>query len=314
MKNKQKKFFVYLTILTTLLFMLSSCGAGGKMSEEGYKITNVKIYKDTPAWELAQAVQKENAGKIETIAREHPELIDFKDPVHGVTLLFWSVGTEKYKSVEALLKVGVDPDILSGPAGCTALFLAAGFSFVDNQAKKDPKYVKLLLEYGADPNINCIGVDESITPEPGSSPLMESIGCGIEKTKALIEAGADINYKTQSGRTAAIDALLIACANTVFEEKQYAYYLIVEKRAIISNPYHHISPNSDPDENYYPVDMLSRWIPKLGSEEYKIKMEIVDEFNRQGVDYWSNKNIPNSTLENIKKLYPDTWEEYIKLY
>ncbi|MFT8350500.1 hypothetical protein [Clostridium saccharoperbutylacetonicum] len=42
-------------------------------------------------------------------------------------------------------------------------------------------------------------------------------------------------------------------------------------------------------------------------------MEIVDEFERQGIDYWKTK-IPKDRLEQIKKIYPDAWEEYIKKY
>ena len=42
-------------------------------------------------------------------------------------------------------------------------------------------------------------------------------------------------------------------------------------------------------------------------------MEIVKEFERQGVNYWDTK-INKYTLQQIKKLYPDTWEEYIKKY
>lgn len=80
---------------------------------------------------------------------------------------------------------------------------------------------------------------------------MRSIGCGIEKTKALVETGADINYKTKLGTTAAIVALSAGGGNR--------------------------------------------------------------SLARQGVNYWETK-INKRTLEQIKKLYPDTWEEYIKKY
>jgi hypothetical protein len=61
------------------------------------------------------------------------------------------------------------------------------------------------------------------------------------------------------------------------------------------------------------VDILRNWVYDLDSDKYKIKMEIGAEFVRQGVNYWETK-IPESTLEHIKKRYPDTWEEYIKKY
>ncbi len=44
-----------------------------------------------------------------------------------------------------------------------------------------------------------------------------------------------------------------------------------------------------------------------------MKMEIVEEFARQGVNYWDTE-IPSERLEQIKNIYPDTWEEYLKKY
>ena len=137
---------------------------------------------------------------------------------------------------------------------------------------------------------------------------MNSIPCGIEKTKALVEAGANINYKTKRGNTAAMEALY-------GNAPEYAYYLIVEKKAKVSEPYYRRANygNLDPNEKLYPVSLLRYWVFDLDSEEYKMKMGIVEEFARQGVNYWDTK-IHNDKLEQIKKLYPDTWEEYIKKY
>jgi ankyrin repeat protein len=280
-----------------------------KAAENGkFEISNINIYRGTPAWELALAVKDENTNKIEKIAKNKPELLNYQDPKYGATLLLWSVGSEKYKSAEALLKFGADPNIATKVAGETPLFRAAGFSWVDNEVKKDPKYVKLLLSYHADPNKNYIGRnDDDINS--GNSPLMNSIPSGIEKTKALVEAGADINYKTKSGETAAICALRSGKLNVTEERRTYAYYLIAEKKAKVNESYY----ITDPNEKFYPVDMLRDWTTELGSEEYKMKMAIVKEFANQGVNYWDTKT-SNSTLEHIKKCHPNDWEDYIKKY
>jgi len=136
-----------LSIVLLLVMMLSGL-YGCKMNEkEEFKVININIYKDTIAWDLAKAVNSQNIAKIKKIATESPNLLNFQDPKYQTTLLVWAVGTEKYKSAEALLKFGSDPNIISGYVGGTALYLASGFSWIDNQAKKDPKYVKLLLEY-----------------------------------------------------------------------------------------------------------------------------------------------------------------------
>ena len=340
---------IALVAVVMLLLALSSC------TREGHAInkTSIRIFKGTEVWDLAVAVNRQNVKKIDKIAEQSPELLDFQDPFYRATLLMWAVGMEKYQSAEALLKNGADPNIIADGTdiyramleealakddlgffswpppepfmGETALFIASRFSWIDNQAKRDPKYVKLLLEYGADPNIYLTSGPHYVTfsngtrytygTEAGTSPLIESIGCGIEKTKALVEAGADIDHQTESGRTVALKAL--RGVNVTIEQRKYAHYLIVEKKANVTEPYfrdlHATLHGLDPDEKFYPVDALRDWICDLDSEEYQLKMEIVEEFARQGVDYWDTE-IPKDRLEQIQKLYPDTWEDYIKKY
>lgn len=308
-----KKVILLISILAVMICLYFNSKAANKGD---YKITNINIYRDTPVWELALAVRDQDMDRIRRILREKPNLIDYREPKYNITLLLWSIGMEKYEAAETLLKCGADPNIARKTSGQTPLLLAAGYSWVDNEAKKDPKYVKLLLNYGANPNINYVGSVESGT-EPGTSPLMESIGCGIEKTKALVEAGAAINHKSKSGRTAAIVALFAGGPNRTLESMQYAYYLIVEKKAKVNEPYfrgeHMALLGQNPNDKFYPVNILRDWVYDLDSKEYKVKMEIVKEFARQGVNYWDTK-IPKFTLEHIKKRYPDTWEEYIKKY
>jgi hypothetical protein len=301
-------FTIFITIIT-FSSILSSCQFNDKETDkEEYRITNINIYKNTIAWELALAVKNQKTKTIEKIAKDNLNLLNYQEPKYEATLLLWAVGMERYKSAETLLKCGADPNITSNTEWKTPLFLAAGFSWIDYYAKNDPKYVKLLLSYGADPNKN-YNESEKFIIEPGASPLMHSIGRGIEKTKALVEAGVDINYKTKTGNTAAVEALLFEWI------PEYAHYLIVEKKARVSEPYYRGKGygKGDPNEKFFPVDLLRDWVYDLDSERYKMKMEIVEEFARQGVDYWDTK-IYKNTLEKIKKLYPDTWEEYIKRY
>ncbi|EIW19147.1 ankyrin repeat domain-containing protein [Pelosinus fermentans] len=310
-----------LLLITPMLLILFSVLLSGCHSQESegakgdYKMTNINIFKDTPVWELAVAVKEQNTAAIEKLTKDKPELLNYQDPKYKLTLLLWAVGMEKYNSAEALLQCGADPNIASVRyetySEQTPLSLATRFSWVDNDAKKDPKYVKLLLQYGADPNWIYIGHEHGM--EPGTSILMESIGCGIEKTKALVEAGADINHKTKRGNTAAVQALL--AGGPAVERNAYAHYLIVEKKANVSEPYYRRKNygNEDPNKKFFPVDILRDWIVAIGSQEYKMKMEIVEEFARQGVNYWDTK-IPSDRLKQIKKIHPNTWEEYIKQY
>ena len=239
-------------IITIGIWLLSGFLNDGTDDTPEWQIRNLRIWKHTPVWDLALAVKRQDTAKIERIAKAHPKFLNYQESRYGATLLLWAVGVEKYKSVEALLKCGANPNIATPCSGETALLVAARYSWIDNQAKKDPKYVKLLLKYGADPNENWTGADDGIT-EPGTSPLMESILCGIEKTKALVEGGADINHKTASGKTAALLALWSG-VDATDDAMEYAYYLIAIKKAKVTEPYLTMPADGSKPKSVAPID------------------------------------------------------------
>ncbi len=220
----------------------------------------------------------------------------------------WCVKMEKYQMVKILLEDGADPNVRSDD-GKTALFFATEYSWLDNESNPDPRYVKLLLQFGADPNIAYAGDGRSNVIYPGTTPLIHAASRSLLKVKALVEAGADIDYKTARNWTAANQALSR-------ERVDIAHYLIVDKKADVTQPYYYYRTGSDSvnyDDVRYPVELLKYWIVDLGSEEHKTKMEIVDEFARQGVDYRATAPSP-TTLEQIRELYPETWKAYLKAY
>jgi hypothetical protein len=279
-------------------------------------IQDVEIFKGTPAWELAKSVDDENTSKIKKIIDANPTLSNYQEPSFGMTLLIRAVGTEKYNSAKQLLECGANPNIVSF-IGLTALLQAATFSWCDTRANKDPRFVKLLLDYKADPNL--IYYSPKMDRQTNyinykMSPLIISVGVGssIEKIKLLVEHGAFIDYKTELGETAATEALW-------FKDVGAAYYLIVEKKAKINDPFYsyNLSNDSiiDKDKPFYPVDLLLDWVYELGSDKYLKKMAIVLEFNKQGVNYYSRKkNIRKERMYQIKTLYPNNWKKYFDRY
>ena len=296
-----------LIVFGTILFFAMSIR---EKKMDNLKIYDVLLWRDTPVKELADAVYDQDADLIKSLSVGHPDWMDYQEPRFGCTLLIWSVGTERYTSAGALLEAGADPDLRRYSSGTTALYLASGYSWVDNRWKKDPKFVTLLLRYRADPNI-CVSEDAPLDGiPPGTSPLMASIGCGIEKTKALVDGGADINHENIKGETAASEALGWGLGRWAGRTEMiaYAHYLIVEQKAVVNK-----NAGTDLPPSLSPTDKLRRWIYPLDSEEFRVKMEIVEECARQGVDYWSTE-IDGFQLSLIQKEYPDTWEEYILVY
>jgi ankyrin repeat protein len=298
-----------INLLIILCFLsLTSCGNENKE----LTVKNIEIFKDTPVWDLAKVLDNSKYKKAGEILSDNRNLVNYQEPKFGTTLLMRAVSTENYNAVKFLLQNGANPNIVS-KTGTTALFRAVSHSWKDVTANEDPKFVKILLENGADPNIPYCGkqIEKQIDPiECGTSPLMHAASRGLNKTKLLLEAGADINYKSPSGKTAAIKSLLMQSVETT-------HYLIVVNKARVTEPYYFYEFGNETVVNYnkpyLPIELLETWLFDLGSKEHKIKMEIIEEFEKQGQNYRSMKKDP-STIERIKKLYPDRWKEYLEKY
>ena len=58
---------------------------------------------------------------------------------------------------------------------------------------------------------------------------------------------------------------------------------------------------------------MKDYLIDLESEEYKYKLKVIDFLERHGVDY--RGVVPSKkTIEMAKRQYPDSWEEYLKVY
>lgn len=298
-------------MILNLLLIFCSCFCCSK-TENGSTIRDVEIFKGTPAWDLARALDRKNIKEASQIVKKDRSIINYQDPKFGITLLIRSVLTENEKAVDFLLNNKAEVNIVAKIGG-TALFYAVPYFWNDVYSNEDGKYVKKLLLAGADPNIpfcspKLEGVSSPI--ECGTSPLMHATQRGMDKVRLLVEHGANINYKTELGHTAAIQAL-------INNEVDVAHYLIVEKKARINEPYYYYIFGSDSiidiNHPHYPVSLLEDWLYEIGSPEHQQKMAIVEEFLKQGQDYWKIEKHPK-TVERIKILYPDKWKYYLDNY
>ena len=61
------------------------------------------------------------------------------------------------------------------------------------------------------------------------------------------------------------------------------------------------------------ADKLRYVIVPLDSREYEFKLKVIEFLKEKGLDYRETE-IPEHALKLIKRKYPDTWEEYIKVY
>lgn len=301
-------------LFVVLILLIIICCTNSNQCEN-YSKTDMELFHQTQAWELVKAIEHNDCRKIQEIISMSPELINFQEPLYGISPLQRAVGTRKIEAVKTLITLGANVNLKS-KIGDAPIFDAIGYEWNDYLPSSDGAMLHLLLKNGADPNLlySCPPDEEEVNViEDCTSPLMYAIAysSGYQLVKLLVEYGADINYKTRMGNTAAIEALK---ANDV----ESAYYLIVVLGAEISKPYYYCELGTsmvDFNEPFYPIDLLLNWIYDLESKEYSMKMDIVKKIEENGYSYDDRKkNIPQSILRKIKKMHPDNWQEYIKKY
>ena len=80
-----RKITIIVGLLTFLA--LSTCNLACKTNKEvNYRIYDIRIYKDTPVWELALAVKWQRKSKIEKLVKKNPHWLNYQEPKYGATL------------------------------------------------------------------------------------------------------------------------------------------------------------------------------------------------------------------------------------
>lgn len=291
-------------ICVSLLFCLTSCYNQETLADKSKMMGNdYRLYQSTPAWALAKAVEAGDIEKIKEEVLQKKVSVDHQESRFGQTLMMLAIFNSEYDSVKTLLELGANPNQHDKFKGKTPVIVAAG--------NADPKYLKLLLAYKGDPNsienvfsgpkkrINS-GRNSALTKAVLPSVMVKK---NLKNVKLLVEAGADINY-TKKGiiQTALAEAL-------IQDQMDVALYLM-EKGADYTKA---ITPTAIEGADVTVLQILRKSIIDLDSEQYKKKMEVITFLKSRGLDYYKEP-IPEGTIEYMKNMYPDNWQEYVKRY
>lgn len=291
-------------IFISLLFCLTSCYNQETLADKSKMMGNdYRLYQSTPAWALAKAVEAGDIEKIKEEVLQKKVSVDHQESRFGQTLMMLAIFNSEYDSVKTLLELGANPNQHDKFKGKTPVIVAAG--------NADPKYLKLLLAYKGDPNsienvfsgpkkrINS-GRNSALTKAVLPSVMVKK---NLENVKLLVEAGADINY-TKKGiiQTALAEAL-------IQDQMDVALYLM-EKGADYTKA---ITPTAIEGADVTVLQILRKSIIDFDSEQYKKKMEVITFLKSRGLDYYKEP-IPEGTIEYMKNMYPDNWQEYVKRY
>jgi ankyrin repeat protein len=296
--------------IVSRFFLISVLGIGPVgctgQSNDNLNGDNYQLFQETPIWDLAKAVRDENIKTIREIVNRDKLDLNYQEPKYGQTLLMLTVRNEQKKPLETLLELGADPNIYDTFSGRSVIIEAAD---IDNYPK-NIEFINLLIKNGANPNDEEIG-ERNVSNTTRLTPLLAACRdqnekfSPLKKVEFLVEAGAKVNYTNEYDQFPLAEALLSENMDVVLYllQKGADYNRIIFDRA-------EYSPDG---EKVYITNFLREKFYTLNSEKYKQKMEVVDFLSKKGKNYWTTP-IPSYAIKEAKKMYPNSWQEYLKKY
>lgn len=235
-----------------------------------------KLFDNTEAVKLAEAVKNENLNDIERIAKKNKTLLDFHDPKFGHTLLMLAVANNLKKSTKKLLELGADPNKKSTPIENlsvdidTPMFIACSKIYKKNFC--DTTILKMLIKYGGDVNAHRIvkfvnadyKIKETLFTEATKSDCLPVI-------ELLINSGIDINdYSYENGHGPIV--------NTIIQDNlRILKFLIIEKKIKIPNyVFVRHAYKNDPRVELTLDEFLNEQKYDVDSDNFRIRNEILE--------------------------------------
>jgi len=287
-----------LTIYLAAIFLFISCNNRENIVKKENLLGNdYRLFQNTPAWELAKAVDDEDTIKIREILNNKKVDIDFREPKFGSTLLMLSIINSQYESVKTLLQMGADPNVPDAYRETSSVIFAA--------KNNDPKFLQLILKYKGNPSAVEIAPFKK-GDQVRQTALLAAINLldpnSLEKVKLLVESGANINYHNLGHTESPLSDAITA-------RKMDVILYLLQKGA----DYNLMMYEMVDGHKVYILEALRKCIIDLESEQYKNKLKVIQFLKGKGLDY-SKEPIPEYILRDIKKKYPKDWEDYIKKY
>jgi hypothetical protein len=223
-----------IVILLHMLIFMQSCGFN--IEHSGYNFDN---FKKTPVWNLAKAVRADDATEVTRILKNQKLEIDFKDPEYQQTLLALSIQNDKKNAFLALLKAGANPNLLLGnPADSTPfIYGIETTTSLGRVSNCDLFYVKSMLQFGADPNLEIKNPQEEYYFE-NSFPLLAAVHANtaranecLDLIKLLVDIGADINCCYRQPDSEICEGVLAVALSG--NSMEILKYFVIEKKIAI---------------------------------------------------------------------------------
>ncbi|MBO9202428.1 MULTISPECIES: ankyrin repeat domain-containing protein [Niastella] len=285
------------TLHFLISFLLLSCIDREKpVNKAKLKGDDYRLFQNTPAWELAKAVQDENEDRIKGILVKDPGLVNFQEPKFGHTLLQLTIRNQQLESFKLLLANKANIHIHDTYDGTSALIEACRYPWYDI------RFAEILVQNGA--NVNDVEVGER---RKGNStrftPLMEAAKEGrLDMVKLFVSNGANIDYQNEYKQSALSQAVIL--------EHYDVLLFLLQNGVDYKLP---ITYNETQHKTYYLVDELRFFMPDLGSKDHQLKKQVVDYLKTRGVDC-NAVPISEFVKKKAQRLHPNNWQQYLEKY
>ena len=100
------KAMIIQLVFSCLLFSCSNNSREKSVDSSELSNIDYRLFQNTPAWELAKAVQEEDMDNFDKIISENPQIINYQESKYGNTLLMLTIINQQLKPFKALLKKG----------------------------------------------------------------------------------------------------------------------------------------------------------------------------------------------------------------
>lgn len=264
-----------------------------------------RIFNNTPCEQIAKAILRGDSTKIDKLVQRNLNLVNYQDSVWGQTLLMYAVYFNRKDAVSILLRYGADPNIHEDTIshrGDNSILIACFFDHIQ------PEILELLLKNGGNPNSQSLGVEQDNFGKKlriNSYAIQIASGRSLQKVKLLYYYGGDMNLWIENH----FDSCPVISA--ALSGKMEILFFLLEHNADFNCDCKVF--NKSDTTSISLCEILRRSDFALGSKEHFYKMKVVDILQKRGVDYYSTP-IPNYVIEDAKRKYPDSWQEYLQKY
>lgn len=221
-----------------------------------------KLFQDTPAQEVAEAVEADDYDEVLEALSNAPAALDYRESKYGRSVIFLAVINGKEEATRALLDSGADISIRSSSDSSDVLMsLCKG-----NVENCDTRMLTLLPSKSPD-----MFSYRLVNEQDRASLLCTAISSQIclEFIQALIQGGADVNYTPD--HRASDTPVSIAILN---ERLDVARFLLMEAHADVPE-YCTMRPSKDDHIPITVSQMLTEQDYSQNAEKEKLKEEIL---------------------------------------